>query len=311
MRFIKDLHEGDTIREIYYCRNTSSQVAKTGKTYYALTLADKTGIIDGKVWNITAGIEHHENGDFVRVEGSVTTFQNKLQLNINRLARAAEGEYAPEDYLPSSEYDIEDMYRQLMGFVHSVDEPHLSRFLKMLFVDDQAFISTFKKHSAAKSMHHGFIGGLLEHTLSVTRLCAGFADHYLLLNRDLLITAAICHDVGKIYELSSFPENDYTDEGNLVGHIVMGVEMINDRIKQIDGFPKLLENELKHCIVAHHGKLEYGSPKVPAIAEAMALHFADNLDAKMQSMKELIAGVDDKATWLGWQKNFESNVRKT
>ena len=311
MRYIKDLYEGENVREIYYCRQTQSLTAKTGKTYYALVLADKTGTIDGKVWNITSGIEHYEAGDYIKVEGSVTSFQNKPQLNINRIIKAREGEYSPSDYMPSSEYDIEDMYKQLMGYVHSVDEPHLAKLLKKLFIDDDKFAAAFKVHSAAKSMHHGFIGGLLEHTLSVTRLCAGFADHYTLLNRDLLITAAICHDIGKIYELSGFPENDYTDEGNLIGHIVMGVEMINDVIRTIDGFPKILESELKHCIVAHHGKLEYGSPKVPAIAEAVALHFADNLDAKMQSMKELISGVDDKATWLGWQKNFESNVRKT
>ena len=228
-----------------------------------------------------------------------------------RIIKAREGEYLPSDYMPSTQYDVEDMYKQLMGYIHSVDEPHLSALLKKLFVDNKDFVKAFKQHSAAKSMHHGFIGGLLEHTLSVTKLCAGFADHYSLLNHDLLITAAICHDIGKISELSSFPENDYTDEGNLLGHIVMGVEMINDLVKEIDGFPKILETELKHCIVAHHGKLEFGSPKVPAISEAMALHFADNLDAKMQSMKELIDGVDDKATWLGWQKNFESNVRRT
>jgi 3'-5' exoribonuclease len=132
-----------------------------------------------------------------------------------------------------------------------------------------------------------------------------------MLKRDLLITAAICHDIGKIEELSDFPMNEYTDEGNLLGHIIIGTQMVSERIAKIEGFPPTLAAELKHCIVAHHGKYEYGSPKIPAIMEAMALHFADNLDAKMQSMKELLDGVDEKATWLGWQKNFESNVRKT
>ncbi|MCR5685383.1 MAG: HD domain-containing protein [Lachnospiraceae bacterium] len=311
MRYIKDLYEGENIREIYYCKQTASLVAKTGKTYYALVLSDKTGTLDGKVWNITNGIEHYETGDFIRVDGQLTSFQNKPQLNITRIVKAQEGEYDPADYLPSSKYDIETMYAELLKLASSVSEPHLHALLEQLFVKDKSFIADFKRHSAAKSVHHGFIGGLLEHTLSVTKLCSGFAAQYELLNRDLLITAALCHDIGKVYELSSFPENDYTDEGNLLGHIVMGVEMIGERIRSIEGFPKLLETELKHCIVAHHGKLEFGSPKVPALSEAMALHFADNLDAKMQSMKELLEGVDDKATWLGWQKNFESNVRRT
>ena len=201
MRYIKDLYEGENIREVYYCRQSQSLVAKTGKTYYALVLADKTGTIDGKVWNITGGIEHYEVGDFIKVEGSVTTFQNKPQLNINRIVRAREGEYSPSDYMPSTEYDIDDMFKQIIGYVHSVDEPHLSKLLKKLFIDDPKFIASFKSHSAAKSMHHGFIGGLLEHTLSVTKLCAGFADHYTILNRDLLVTAALCHDIGKIDEL--------------------------------------------------------------------------------------------------------------
>jgi len=311
VRYIKDLYEGENIREIYYCRQTASLVAKTGKTYYALVLADKTGTLDGKVWNITSGIEHYETGDYIRVDGQLTTFQNKPQLNITRIVKAQEGEYDPADYMPSSDYDIETMYAELLKLAGSVSEPHLHALLEQLFMKDKEFAKAFKRHSAAKSVHHGFIGGLLEHTLSVTKLCAGFAAQYELLNRDLLITAAICHDIGKVYELSLFPENDYTDEGNLLGHIVMGVEMIGDRVRSIEGFPKLLETELKHCIVAHHGKLEYGSPKVPALSEAMALHFADNLDAKMQSMKELLGSVDDKATWLGWQKNFESNVRRT
>ena len=145
----------------------------------------------------------------------------------------------------------------------------------------------------------------------MTKLCDAFSKQYELLNRDLLLTAAICHDIGKIRELSDFPENDYTDEGNMLGHIVIGIEMVDEKLRNIPDFPKLTATELKHCIAAHHGKFEYGSPKLPAISEAMALHFADNLDAKMESMKELLKGVDEKAEWLGFQRNFESNVRRT
>lgn len=311
MRYLKDLREGENVREIYLCKQSQSLQTKAGKTYYSLVLQDKTGTVDGKVWEITNAIEHYEVGDFICVDGRVVIFQDKPQMNISRIRKAREGEYAPEDYMPSSEYDIETMYKELMAIAAQVKEPHLQALLKSFFTDDTAFIKAFKMHSAAKAVHHGFIGGLLEHTLGVTKLCESFAKQYSILNKDLLITAAMCHDIGKIYELSDFPENDYTDEGNLLGHIVMGVEMIGDKIRGIEGFPSLLSKELKHCILAHHGKLEYGSPKLPAISEAMALHFADNLDAKMESMRELLNASDDKAEWLGFQRNFESNVRRT
>lgn len=311
MKFIRDLHEGESIREVYLCKQFQSLQSKIGKTYYALVLQDKTGIVDGKVWEINNAIEHFEAMDFICVDAKVTIFQDKPQLNITRIRRAHEGEYNPADYMPASEFDINEMYTKLLGFIDKVKEPHLKLLLNSFFIDDKDFIREFKTHSAAKSMHHGFIGGLLEHTLSVTTLCNGFANQYPMLNRDLLLTAAICHDIAKVKELSGFPENDYTDEGNLLGHIVMGVEMVDAKIAQIPGFPPVLAAELKHCILAHHGKFEYGSPKLPEIAEAMALHFADNLDAKMESMKELLAGVDEKATWLGFQRNFECNVRRT
>ncbi len=311
MRHIDELREGDNVREVYLCKQTQSLQAKTGKTYYSLVLQDKTGTVDGKVWDITNAIGHYETGDFIMVEGRVVLYQDKNQLNISRIRKASEGEFDPTEYVPSSERDIEEMYKELLAIGAQIKEPHLQQLFRSFFVDDPAFAKAFKLHSAAKAVHHGFIGGLLEHTLSVTKLCDAFSKQYSILNRDLLLTAAICHDIGKIHELSDFPENDYTDEGNLLGHIVIGIEMVGEKIRSIPDFPKLMAAELKHCIAAHHGKFEYGSPKLPAISEAMALHFADNLDAKMESMKELLKGVDEKADWLGFQRNFESNVRRT
>ena len=178
------------------------------------------------------------------------------------------------------------------------------------FVNDEQFIKSFKAHSAAKSVHHGFAGGLLEHTLSVVKFCEYMAGAYPILNKDLLYTAAMCHDIGKTQELSLFPDNDYTDDGQLLGHIVIGVEMLDDAIREIPDFPKKLASELKHCIVAHHGELEYGSPKKPALAEAMALNCADNADAKMQTLTEIFKAKDTK-DWLGYNRLFESNLRKT
>ena len=165
--------------------------------------------------------------------------------------------------------------------------------------------------ATAKSIHHGFIGGLLEHSLSVAKLCEYIAANYPVVNHDLLVTAAICHDIGKVDEISDFPQNDYTDEGQLVGHIVMGTMMIADKVREIPGFPPKLANELKHCILAHHGELEYGSPKKPALIEAMALAHADNMDAKLQTFTEIIRENEDKTEWLGFNRMFESNVRLT
>ena len=167
-------------------------------------------------------------------------------------------------------------------------------------------------HSAAKSVHHGFVGGLLEHTLGVTKNCDYFAKMYPVLNRDLLLTAAIFHDIGKLKELSTFPENDYTDAGQLLGHIMIGAEWVGDAIKSIDGFPVVLANELKHCILAHHGELEFGSPKKPALVEALALSFADNIDAKMETFRELLVNVPENDTkWQGYNRFMETNFRRT
>ena len=189
-------------------------------------------------------------------------------------------------------------------------EPHLRQLIIKFFIEDEEFKKQFQRSSAAKTVHHGFLGGLLEHTLGVTKLCSTFADNYPFLNRDLLITAAIFHDIGKTKELSSFPKNDYTDEGQLIGHIIIGVEMIDEKIKEIPDFPETLSNELRHCILAHHGELEFGSPKKPAIAEAAALNFADNADAKLEIFREFLE-TKSESPWLGFQPLLDSNIRKT
>ena len=203
------------------------------------------------------------------------------------------------------------MYRQLMSYVNSVKNKWLSALLKYFFVENPEFMRAFQFSSAAKSVHHGFVGGLLEHTLSVAGLCEHYTKMYPYLNRDLLITAALFHDMGKTRELSLFPVNDYTDDGQLLGHIMIGAEMVHDAIRQIPGFPAKLESELKHCILAHHGELEYGSPKKPALAEAAALNLADNTDAKLETLREIFDSAKDASGWLGYNRLFESNIRKT
>lgn len=311
MKYIKDLYEGETIRSIYLCKGKRSAETRNGKPYDNLLLQDKTGTLDGKIWDPNSqGIADYDEKDFIEVVGDVITYNNNLQLNIKQLRIASEGDYNPADYMPTSEKSVDMMYEELLTYIRGISNEYLRRAVEYYFVNDEAFIKKFKGHSAAKTVHHGFAGGLLEHTLSVVHLCEYFAGAYDIINKDLLIASAVCHDIGKTKELSSFPDNDYTDEGQLIGHIVIGVEMLSDAIRTIPDFPEVLANEWKHCIIAHHGELEFGSPKKPALAEAMALNLADNADAKMQTLKEIFK--DKKGTdWLGYNRLFESNLRRT
>jgi len=311
MKYLADLHEAENVTDIYLCKKKQTLKTKTGKSYDSLLLQDKSGTIDAKIWDLSSGIDSFDELDYIYVEANITSFQGALQMNIRRLRKAQEGEFDPADYLPVSERDLAQMYTELMELAATVTEPHLRKLLHMFFVEDESAKNAFKKHSAAKSVHHGFVGGLLEHTLSVAKLCVFFSEQYSILNRDLLIVSAMLHDIGKLKELSYFPANDYTDEGQLLGHIYIGAEWIGEKAQQIPGFPVKLLNELKHCILAHHGELEYGSPKKPALAEAMALNFADNIDAKMETMKELFKVNPDNHGWLGYQRLFESNIRRS
>lgn len=311
MRYLNELREGEAVKEIYLCKQFLSLKTKNGKTYYSITLQDKTGTFDAKVWELGPGIEHFENMDYIRIEGMVTSFQGALQLNVSRIRRCQEGEYDPSDYMPATKKDIEQMYKEFVKYIASVKEPHLKQLAENFFVNDKKTAEDFKKHSAAKSVHHGFIGGLLEHTLGVVKLCDYMSQAYPIINRDLLLVAAMFHDSGKMVELADFPLNDYTDEGNLLGHIFMGAELIGELSKNIEGFPPKVLIQLKHCILAHHGELEFGSPKKPASVEALALSLADNMDAKMETVTELFDSADPSTEWLGYQKLFESNIRRT
>lgn len=312
MRFVAELREGDMISSIYLCKDKRTLQTKAGKNYYSMQLHDKTGAVDAKVWDLSNGIDHFDSMDYIYVDAQVTSFQGALQMNVRRVRRAQEGEYDPTDYMPCSKRNLNEMYDELVTVIHTVKNTHLLQLLQSFFVEDAAFAKTFKVHSAAKTMHHNFVGGLLEHSLSVAKLCDYYATCYPVLNRDLLVTAALCHDIGKVHEISSFPENDYTDEGQLIGHIVTGTIMLDERIKTIDGFPEKLANELKHCILSHHGELEFGSPKKPALIEAVALAFADNTDAKLEGFIELLDSNHDKGEeWLGYSRMFDGNVRAT
>ena len=312
MKFLNEYSDGNRISGIYYCKQKITAQTKNGKAYYNLVLSDKTAALDAKVWDVNSdAIAEFEAKDYVDIVGDVSLYNGSLQITVRRLRVASEGEYDESDYQPRSRYKKSDMYDALMKFVDLVEDPHYKRLLNFFFADDKETVDAFMKMSAAKSIHHGFMGGLLEHTLGVVRLCQVYTKCYPFLNRDLLLTAAMLHDIGKLKELSFFPENDYTDDGQLLGHIMIGVEMIHDACVKLGDIPPMHESQLKHCILSHHGELEYGSPKKPALAEAVALSLADLTDARMETMREILDQNKDNNGWFGFNKVFESNLRKT
>ncbi|MCR5675341.1 MAG: HD domain-containing protein [Lachnospiraceae bacterium] len=310
MNFIRDLHAGDRISGVYLCKQKNHAVTKNGKSYENCILQDKTGQLDAKIWEPDSeGIGDFEALDYVDIVGDVTLFNGALQVSIKRARFVRPDSVDSSLYFPVSDKDGDALFAELTRTVESIEEPHLKTLLQRFFVDDAEFIALFMRSSAAKSIHHAFIGGLLEHTMGVVRLCEHYCTAYPLLNRDLLITAAICHDIGKTREISPFPLNDYTDEGQFVGHIVIGAQMLEEKIAQIDGFPADLRMRLIHCILAHHGEYEFGSPKKPAIIEALALNLADNTDAKLETFKEALNGAAENG-WLGFNRLFDSNLYK-
>ena len=313
MRYISQLTDGMHVNEVYLCKSKAIALTKNGKEYANITLQDRTGQIDGKIWDLgSPAINEFEAMDDVQVDAVVTVFAGANQLNVHRIRVAGEGEYVQADYFPVSDRPAEEMKAELFAYIDSVKDPHLNALLRAFF-GNEAFLKSFMEHSAAKSVHHSFIGGLAEHTLSVTHMCDAAAKHYPFVNRDLLITGALLHDIGKTRELTLFPSNEYTDEGQLLGHIPMGATMVTECIHHLGNFPKVLANEIIHLILSHHGELEYGSPKKPALIEAFILSFMDDMDAKVETTRELIeskAPVNQDG-WLGYIKVLDTNIRKT
>lgn len=311
MKYINELHEGENIIEHYLCKSRQTMKSRNGKNYLSLKLQDKTGMVDAKVWDLNNDIQSFQENDFIKVDAFVTTFNNELQLNVKRIRRSREGEYDPADFVPSTDKNIDEMYDQLMGYIKTMKNPYLKKLLEEIFLRHPVISKEFKYHSAAKAMHHSFRGGLVEHTLSVTQLCDFLAPRYNYVNRDILVASAMLHDVGKVLELSDFPINDYTDDGQLLGHLILGSELIRDAAAKIDGFPKRLESLMKHCMLSHHGEYEYGSPKLPSTPEAFLLHCADNLDAKTKMIEEALAADSTQGHWAGYNRMLQRNLSRS
>lgn len=313
MVYISQLNDKDQVREVYLVKKVTEGKTKTGTAFQTVTLQDKTGTIDGKIWDLeSSGIGEFDEGDFVLMGGEVKIYNGIKQLTIKMIHQARPEDYDEGDYFPKSEFETGAMYRELSAFIDSMSSDYFKKLLKVVFIEDEEFKKIFKEHSAAKTVHHSFIGGLLEHTLSVTRICDFYSKNYPFLDRDLLLAGALLHDIGKTKELSGYPKNEYTDEGQLLGHIFIGTKMVMEAIRKVPGFPKTKGDELLHLILSHHGQLEFGSPKKPELMEAMALSFADNCDAKIETMKEELKAVPEgDTTWQKFNHFLDSPLRRT
>jgi len=311
MRFITDFRDGDVIIGHYLCKQKQMMTSKAGKAYISVILSDRTGSVDGKIWELNNAVQDFAEGEFIKVEGTVSLYQENLQLKITKLRRSGEGEYSPSDYVPATDKDIDVLYAKLTGFIDSIENPHIKLLAENIILGNERVSGALKSHSAAKTMHHSYLGGLLEHTVSVAETCEFVGARYKSVNMDILIASALLHDIGKVFELSPFPLNEYTDEGELVGHIVIGSELISAEAEKITGFPETLKNLLKHCMLAHHGEYEFGSPKLPKIIEAFILHACDNLDAKVKAFEESLIKDGTAGNWIGWNKMLARNLRKS
>lgn len=282
---LNTFEEGKLFDSFFLVLLKQQRVTKTNKPYLNLILGDKTGQIEGRVWDPGDPRidKEFERGAMVKVRGSVSRFDERNQVKVDYLRKAHAGEVEKADLLPATTFDIGVLWSQLQASIDSIGNPDLKRLLNALMADP-AIAQAYREAPAARQLHHAWLGGLLEHVVSLLGMAERVASHYSLLDRDLLITGVILHDIGKIRELSWEVGFDYTIEGTLLGHIQMGVEMVEKTIDALPGFPSRLRTLVLHMILAHHGKLEFGSPKLPMIPEALALNFVDDLDAKMQAM---------------------------
>ncbi len=309
--YIRDIKSGDKVSDYFLVAEKNLAFSQKGAPYLNVRLKDKTGELDGKIWdNAREWDKAFKKGDIVRVEARSANYKNVIQLSIMELKKAADEDITLSDYLPAARRDGGVMLAELMIIVESVDNPHLKALLYAFFQDEE-IADLFKRAPAAKGFHHIYLGGLLEHTLSVARLLDLACAQYEGIDRDLLLTGGILHDIGKIYELSYGRTVEYTDEGRLVGHIVMGAEMVDKRIAAREDFPAHLALKLRHVMLSHHGDLEYGSPKRPKTVEALIVHFIDDLDAKVNAFQEFIAAApDDESDWTPYHRLLERFIYK-
>ncbi|ONI39545.1 phosphohydrolase [Candidatus Epulonipiscium fishelsonii] len=305
---IADLKPPQQVKAVYLCKSRQLLKNKNGKEYYALKVQDASGVMDAKVWSINASIADCKINDIIYVEGEVVLFQNNLQLNVFKLTIASEDTYKIEDLIPKSKVNLESLQTKLLEFIDSVQNEKIKQLLEIVFYDDN-ILEKFITHPAGKSVHHAYLNGLLEHTITVTKIGTTLSQYYNHVNKDLVIAGCLLHDIGKLYELSNFPQIDYTDEGQLLGHIMIGLEKVTMYINQIPDFSAEYSLVLKHIIASHHGELEYGSPQTPKCIEAMIVHLSDYSDSKIKMIEEMLD--ESKEVYVGYNKILNRNIRRT
>jgi 3'-5' exoribonuclease len=304
--FVSEVKDRSQVDSVFLVKEKITAMAKNGKPYLTLRLMDKSGEVDGKVWdNIDALSATFEKDDFIAIRSKATVYLGKMQLVISELKRVPEEEVELADFLPETERNIGEMVKELAALITTIREPHLRRLL-LAFYDDAPFMARYRTAPAAKGMHHVCLGGLLEHSLAVATLVDRIVPLYAELNRDLLIAGALLHDVGKVREMTYLRSFDYTDEGKLIGHITIGVEMLQEKIAAIDGFPPELAMLMKHLILSHHGQYEYGSPKRPKTIEATILNYLDDLDSKINGIRTHIRKEpDNPSLWTSYHRLYD------
>jgi 3'-5' exoribonuclease len=303
--YVNQIKERDRVSSIFLVRDKITAMAKNGKPYMTLKLMDSTGEVEAKVWDrIDELSSRFDADDFIRVEAKASVYMGKMQLVVQQLEKVADESVDIGDFLPVSSRSAEDMRNELDQLLDSLENPYIRDLLRSFF-DNPEFYHLYSRAPAAKSMHHTYIGGLLEHSLAVAALALDVAKRYPQVDRDLLISGAMLHDVGKVQELSFDRSFGYTDEGKLLGHIVMGVQMIEDHVRAIPGFPAELSMMIKHLLLSHHGQYDFGSPKRPKFLEAVILNFIDDLDSKINAVQLHVEKEQQDHGWTSYHRLFD------
>lgn len=298
--------EGRLVTSFFVTASKQTRLKRNGEPYAVLTLTDRTGRIEAKVWdNVTEVVGLLGEGDVVKVQGLVTSYNGRHEINVMRIRKAELSEIDPTDYLPRGPRDIEELWGQLTTFVEAIQNSALRSLLEG-FLSDETIALGLRRCPAAKQMHHAYVGGLLEHICSLCAACSWIAQHYPWLDRDLLVAGAILHDIGKLEELSYRGSLGYTDRGELTGHIMIGIEMLHSKCALVPQLPNNLLTLLEHLIASHHGEKQYGSPVEPRCSEAVALHFLDQLDAKLQAIETALTSTNE--TWSEWNPAVRGRI---
>ncbi len=308
--FIKDIKAGDAVDDIFVLSDKHVAQKKNGDNYLNIVLSDKTGSIKGVVWdNVDAISARLQSGDFVRSKGNISEYRETLQFVVKEMQACSNDDVDPSEFIPATQRDINAMYERLLKVTASMSTVYLRELFDAFWADEE-FVHKFKHAPAAKKMHHAYIGGLLEHTLSMALMADRIAEHYGGIDRDLLLAGAILHDIGKITEFEYTSKIDYSDQGRLISHIVIGIQLVDVKLGKVKDFPEEQAILLKHMIVSHHGSRQFGSPEPPKTIEAVLLNYIDEIDSKVNSIREFMASDDSNETWTSYHRLLERHFYK-